>query len=110
MIIAEIIIAALILAGAFFALVGSFGIVRLEDLFQRLHAPTKATTLGVGCTVLASALYFTFTGPGLNLHELLILAFLFITAPVSAHTQARAAIRLGVEPVARTRGLRWKYD
>lgn len=105
----ENIAALLLLAGAFFALVGSYGMVRLEDFFQRVHAPTKATTLGVGCTVLASALYFSVQTGSPSLHELLIVLFLFITAPVSAHTLTRAAIHLKVKSVPRTRGAPWKH-
>ena len=105
----ENIAAVLLLAGAFFALVGSYGTFRLKDFFQRVHAPTKATTLGVGCTVLASAFYFTGQTGSLQMQELLIVMFLFITAPVSAHTLTRAAIHLRVKSEARTRGQPWKH-
>ena len=59
---------------------------------MRLHAPTKATTLGVGGVLAASLLYFLGSGR-LVVHELLIALFLFVTAPVSALMLARAAIR-----------------
>ena len=55
----EYLLAALILIGAFFTLVGSIGLFKLPDFFMRLHGPTKATTLGVGAILLASALYFS---------------------------------------------------
>ena len=60
--------------------------------FTRLHGPTKATTPGVGAMVLASSLYFTATQPGYSLHEIAVMVFLFITAPVSAHLLAKAAL------------------
>jgi multicomponent K+:H+ antiporter subunit G len=88
----EFLVAALILIGAAFALLGSIGLARLPDFFTRLHGPTKATTLGVGAMVLASALYFSATRPGLSLHEIAVLVFLFITAPVTAHVLAQAAL------------------
>jgi multicomponent K+:H+ antiporter subunit G len=88
----EFLVASLILLGAVFALLGSIGLARLPDFFTRLHGPTKATTLGVGATVLASAVYFTATQPGLSLHEIAVMVFLFITAPVSAHLLAKAAL------------------
>ncbi len=66
--------------------------VRLPDFFTRLHGPTKATTLGVGTMVLASAIYFTATQPGVSLHEIAVMVFLFITAPVTAHLLAKAAL------------------
>jgi multicomponent K+:H+ antiporter subunit G len=84
----------LILIGAFFTLVGSIGLFRLQDFMSRLHGPTKATTLGVGGVLLASLLYFGTHGDGISLHELLIGMFLFITAPVSAHLLAKAAMHL----------------
>jgi multicomponent K+:H+ antiporter subunit G len=82
-----------LVAGAFFALVGAIGLVRLPDTFMRFHAPTKATTLGVGGVLAGSLLYFTGTGRPV-VHELLVALFLFVTAPVSALMLARAALRL----------------
>ncbi|MCR4297739.1 MAG: Na+/H+ antiporter subunit G [Gallionella sp.] len=88
----EFLVAFLILLGAVFALLGSVGLARLPDFFTRLHGPTKATTLGVGAMVLASAVYFTATQEGVSLHEIAVMVFLFITAPVSAHLLAKAAL------------------
>jgi len=82
----------LLLLGAGFALLGSIGLVRLPDIYTRLHGPTKATTLGIGCILLASVLFFS-TRQGLSLHEVLVSLFLFLTAPVSAHLIARAALQ-----------------
>jgi len=90
----ELIVSAFLLIGATFALIGSIGLARLGDFFSRLHGPTKATTLGVGGMLVASAIYFSVTGAGTSLHELLIAVFLFMTAPVSAHLLARAALRI----------------
>jgi multicomponent K+:H+ antiporter subunit G len=87
----DLLTAFLLLLGAGFALIGSIAMVRLPDIFTRLHGPTKATTLGVGGVLLASLLYFSTRG-SLSVHELLVSIFLFITAPVSAHLIARAAL------------------
>jgi multicomponent K+:H+ antiporter subunit G len=89
---AEIITAVLILVGAAFALLGSVGLARLPNFFTRLHGPTKATTLGVGAIVIASSLHFTNAEAGVSLHELAVTVFLFITAPVTAHLLAKAAL------------------
>jgi multicomponent K+:H+ antiporter subunit G len=83
--------AGLLVGGAAFALIGSIGLARLPDVFTRLHGPTKATTLGVGGILLASILFFSTRG-GVSLHEVLVSIFLFLTAPVSAHLLARAAL------------------
>jgi len=89
----EAIVAALIVLGALFVLLGSTGLARLPDFLTRLHGPTKATTLGVGALLLASAIFFSaHESPGISLHELAILVFLFITAPVTAHLLAKAAL------------------
>lgn len=88
----EAAVSLLILVGAAFALLGSIGLARLPDFFTRLHGPTKATTLGVGAMTLASALFFSAAEPGLSLHEIAVLVFLFITAPVTAHVLAKAAL------------------
>ncbi len=86
----EILVSALILIGAFFLLVGSYGLAKLPDLMRRLHAPTKSTTLGIGALLLASLAYFMLVQGTLSLHELLITLFLFLTAPVTAFMLAKA--------------------
>ena len=82
-----------LLVAAFFLLVGAIGLVRLPDFYMRLHAPTKASTLGVGGVLLASMLLGALQGrPGIA--ELLITLFVFLTAPVSANLLAQAAMHL----------------
>lgn len=90
--ITEILLSVLILAGAAFTFIGSMGLVRFRDFYTRLHGPTKATTLGVGCLLIASSIFFNATSDGLSLHEILVSLFLFITAPISAHLLAKAAL------------------
>jgi multicomponent K+:H+ antiporter subunit G len=97
----ELLLSALILIGAGFTLVGSLGLIRLRDFYSRLHAPTKATTLGVGSLLIASAVFFSYQDEGLSLHEVLVTLFLFITAPVGAHLMAKAALHLRLKSVAR---------
>lgn len=87
----EGLIALLALGGALFVLIGSIGLIRMPDLYTRLHAPAKSTTLGTGSIVLAATLYFE------RPFALLILLFLFITAPVSTHIVAKAALHLGLK-------------
>jgi multicomponent K+:H+ antiporter subunit G len=93
----ELVLSVLIIVGAGFTLIGSLGLLRLNDFYSRLHAPTKATTLGVGSLLIASAVYFSHQGEGLSLHEVLVTLFLFITAPVSAHLMAKAALHLRLQ-------------
>jgi multicomponent K+:H+ antiporter subunit G len=78
----ELAIAALIALGGVFALIGSWGLVRLPTLMERLHGPTKATTLGLGALLIASMLFFQLREGVWSAHELLITLFLFITAPI----------------------------
>jgi multicomponent K+:H+ antiporter subunit G len=96
----DAVLAFLVLTGAVFTFVGSLGLARLRDFYTRLHGPTKATTLGVGSLLVASALYFSTRGAGISLHELLVTLFLFITAPVSAHLLAKAALHLKLDSLA----------
>ena len=85
--------AALLLVGAFFLLVGAVGLARLPDFFMRLHAPTKASTLGIGSLLVASMLLAADQGRA-GFAELLITLFVFLTAPVSANMMAQAALHL----------------
>lgn len=78
--------------GAFFMLIGSWGLVKLPDFFTRLHAPTKASTLGMGSTLLASLVWFSVQEGSVHIHELVISIFLFLTAPVSAYMMGKAAL------------------
>ncbi len=90
----------LIVTGALFVFIGSLGLARLKDFYTRLHGPTKATTLGVGSLLIASAVHFSTSGDGVSLHEILVTLFLFITAPVSAHLMSKAALHLCVHSLA----------
>lgn len=88
----EILITAFLVIGGLFGLVGSFGLIKLDDPMSRLHAPTKATTLGVGGVLIASMIHaFAYEGH-LSWHELLITLFLFLTAPITANFIAKAHI------------------
>ena len=89
----QALIAALLVAAGVFALAGAVGMLRFPDFFMRLHAPTKATTLGVGGVLLAS-MVLSWARGSFGVHELLITIFLFVTAPISASLLAKAALHL----------------
>lgn len=93
----QVVLSVLLLFGCFFILVGALGLVKLSSFFKRLHAPTKASTLGVGCVLVGSVCYHLFLGEDPQPRELLITVFLFITAPISAHMMAKAALSLLME-------------
>lgn len=86
----------LIVIGAFFALVAAIGIVRLPDLYTRMHAASKAGTLGSGLLLLALAL--DADDLGIATRALAGILFLMLTAPISAHLLARAAYLAGLRP------------
>ena len=93
----QIVLSVVLLFGCFFILVGALGLVKLSTFFKRLHAPTKASTLGVGCVLVSSVAYHIFLGQDPQPRELLITIFLFITTPISAHLMAKAALSLLME-------------
>lgn len=105
---AEYAIAFLLLLGGVFTLIGAIGLARLPDFFTRLHGPTKATTLGVGAIMLSSVIYFSLQGEGVDISEVLITVFLFMTAPVSANILAKAAMHIGVKTMEGTEGKPWE--
>ncbi|WP_395063785.1 Na+/H+ antiporter subunit G [Paraburkholderia silvatlantica] len=100
----EAIVCVLLLLGSAFMLIGAIGLARLPDFYMRLHGPTKSTTLGVGGVVLASVVYFSVHNNFASLHEVLIPAFLFLTAPISAHMLTKAGIQQRVAVSSVTRG------
>jgi len=86
---------ALIAVGAFFLLVGTVGLLRLPDVYNRMHATSKATTLGASGILLAGFVHF---GPqGAGLVSLVGIVFLFLTAPTGSHLISRSAQRMGVD-------------
>ena len=109
----EILVSIFLLIGAFFMLVGWIGMIRLPDLFMRLHAPTKSSTLGLGSFLIAAIIFAAFNGR-FGFAEILITLFAFITAPVSANLMAQAALHLrlrstsGEVPESLDRPLPWQ--
>ena len=89
----DVISAALIVIGGGFMLLAGVGILRMPDLFMRMQAATKAATLGAGCMLLAVAVHFGELT--VVARALLVIAFVFLTAPVAAHMIARAAYSVG---------------
>lgn len=87
---AEFLIAISLCISGVFGFVGSYGLVKLKSTLQRLHAPTKATTLGVGGVLVASMIFFYVQTGHVSVHELLISVFLFLTAPITANFIAKA--------------------
>jgi multicomponent K+:H+ antiporter subunit G len=89
---AAIVTSMLLLFGAGLTLIGSLGLLRLRTFYERVHAPTLGTTLGVGCVAAASMITFTVLESRPVLHELLIIVFVTITTPVTLMILVRAAV------------------
>ncbi len=88
------VVVALVAVGLFFLVVGTVGLLRLPNVYNRMHATSKATTLGAASVFLASTVYFGLRGAGLV--SLVGIVFLFLTAPTGAHVISRAAAKAGV--------------
>jgi len=89
--IGSLVVGILLLIGSGFAVVSVLGLLKFNDSMTRLHAPTKVGTVGIGALLLASMCNSFLIGDG-SLHELLIMAFLFVTAPISANFIAKVNI------------------
>ncbi len=85
-------VALFLLLGAGLTLTGSLGLLRLGSFYERVHAPTLGTTLGIGCVLIASMLCFSVLQTRPVLHEVLIAVFVTITTPVTLMLLARAAL------------------
>ncbi len=90
----------LMLIGSIFCLVAALGIVRLPDALTRMHAATKAGTLGAGLLLLAEAVFYRQLG--VSLRAATVIALLLLTAPVAAHLVGRSSYRSGVRLSDRT--------
>lgn len=93
----EILAALLVGVGTFFGFVATVGIIRLPDLYSRLHAASKSDTLGSVLSLAGIAVVLGLSTESMKLVFLLV--FLFVTSPTAAHAIARAAKEQEVEPV-----------
>ena len=85
-------VALLLVLGGIIIVIGALGLMRLPNFYQRMHGPAITITLGTGCVLMASMIYFTVLQSRLVIHELLITAFILLTAPVVAMLLIRAAV------------------
>ena len=86
--------AILLVSGSLFMFVAALGVIRFPDLFTRMHAATKAASFGVGLMLIAVAIYFSETW--VFIQVVLVIGFIFLTAPVASHMIGRAACFLQV--------------
>lgn len=89
---AAILTSVFLVAGAAITLIGSLGLLRFRGFYQRVHAPTLGTTLGVICLAIASMIYSSALGTRPVLHELLIIVFVLATTPITLMILVRAAL------------------
>lgn len=86
-----------ILSGSFFVLVGAIGLVRMPDVYTRMHAASVMETLGAGLLIVGLMIQ---AGPTLvTLKLLVLLALFFFAGPVASHALAQAALHEGVKPI-----------
>ena len=86
-----------ILAGLFFILVGGIGLIRLPDVYTRLHAAGMTDTMGAGLVLIVLSFQAGLTL--ITVRLLMIWAFLLFTSPIGTHALARAALHGKVEPI-----------
>lgn len=100
----EALVGVLVIIGGVTATIGSFGMVRFNDFYVRIHGAAMCSTVGTGSAVLASMLFFWMhLGSPLG-QELLITLFTVITTPVSAHLLTMSALHLKLPRQANTEG------
>ncbi len=100
----ELVAAVLAFAGAFLFLAGAVGFLRLPDFFTRIHAPTKAASLGIPLMAFASMLLHLGAGFDLWIEDALIILFVFLANPVSTQILVWAAVARKIRPSAETLG------
>jgi len=96
----EMVTGLLMVVGAFFMVVAGLGVLRMPDLFLRMSASAKASTLGAGALLLAVAVHFG--DVGVTSRAVATIVFLLLTAPIAAHMLGRAGYFVGVKLVETT--------
>jgi multicomponent Na+:H+ antiporter subunit G len=96
----EVIAGVLLLVGSAFVLISAIGVVRFPDVYMRMHAATKAGTLGAGIVLAGAAVLFG--ALGVSVKALVVFVFLLLTAPVAAHVLGRASYHDGTPKWSRT--------
>ena len=89
---AALLVALLLLLGTGLCLTGSLGLLRLGNFYERVHAPTLGATLGAGCVLFASMIFFSVLQTRPIVHEVLIAVFVTVTTPVTLMVLVRAAV------------------
>ena len=99
-----------IFLGVFFVLVGSIGLLRFPDVYTRMHAMGIASTLGIGCIIVGSLIFFNWESHTFSIKELALLGGILLTFPVSTHLTIQAAYKTRVPLYKKRRidELRWK--
>jgi len=111
MILTEWLPALLVLLGSSFMLLAAVGVLRLPDVWMRMHASTKSATFGIGCMAIALAVW-RLDELSVVMRSIIIIGFVFQTAPVAAHMIGRAAYLMGITPWKGTKRdeIRGRYD
>jgi multicomponent K+:H+ antiporter subunit G len=89
---AAIAVGVLVFLGASITLVGALGLLRLDNFYKRVHAPTLGTTMGIACILLASIICFSTLHTRPMIHEILIAVFVTLTTPITLMLLVRAAL------------------
>ncbi|SFV33114.1 monovalent cation/H(+) antiporter subunit G [Hyphomicrobium facile] len=84
--------AILVLLGSILTLIGTIGLLRFKSFYARVHAPTIGTTLGIGCVLIASIIYFSVLQSRPVFHEVLIMIFVTVTTPITLMLLVKAAL------------------
>jgi len=88
---ANLVVAALMLAGTFFMVVTGIGLIRFPDVYTRMHAAGKAGTLGIALLILAPTVYFVTTDVSVSVRGVLAIVFQFLTTPGATYLLAHAS-------------------
>lgn len=106
----DVVAGVILLLGAVLIVISAVGVLRLPDVFMRLHAATKAGTLGAGLVLLGAAVHFGLLA--VSVKATVVFLFLLVTAPVAGHVLGRAAVLDGDTKWSRTRydELEGRYD
>lgn len=103
-IVIQCLVSILLIIGGLAALIGAIGMLRFNDFYMRMHGPAMSSTIGIGCCIIASIIFYWFHTGSLGLQPLVLMVLVVVTTPISAHLLTMSAMHMKLPRQSNTKG------